>query len=446
MLSLFVERKKKRINEMNDKKLNILFINRWVGYNEGGNETHIKDLLDQFSKSGHKVTVITTEGRSLDYLKDKVHIEYVKGIHGYYSYRFLGFLYAFVFNFKCFVKFIELNRDLRRKGERFDVLSVHFSLEAFLARFIKLFFGTPYVLVLAGDTQLELIEGKRADGRIAISNFMNDQCKKYGYSSEIIPKGIDLNKFNPNINFKDLYERERLDGKIPLLTVCRLDPRKDLITLIKCANEIVNKRKRKEFVFIIVGEGVERRRLEEKIKEYSLEANVKLAGGIPNSNDLLTKYYAMCKLFVLPTLYEGFGWVYIEAMASGLPIITTRVGSNEEIVGDIGVLIEPRNPILLADTILSTLSDKYKLERMKKNGLEKAKKYSWDNTVFRYEDYYSRVSKVRCDGIKCKLIVAWDTFVDTVAILYSFVVSIFPSKRKIYDGNWNGSGQEGMNS
>ncbi|NMB91474.1 glycosyltransferase family 4 protein [candidate division WWE3 bacterium] len=425
--------------------MNILFINRWVGYNEGGNETHIKDLMYQFSKKGHIITVITTQGDSLDYLKDKINIEYVSGIHGYYSYRFLGFLYAFVFNLKCFVKFIELNKKLRRKGERFDVLSVHFSLEAFLARFIKLFFGVPYVLVLAGDTLFELIEGKRADGKVAISNFMNDQCKKYGYSAEIIPKGIDLSRFNPNVDCKDLFDENKLSGKVLILTVCRLDPRKDLITLVECANEIINKKKRRDFMFLIIGEGVERRRLEEKIENYGLKDNVKLIGKVLNSSNELPKYYVMSNLFVLPTLYEGFGWVYIEAMASGLPIVTTKVGSNEEVVGDIGVLIKPRDHVLLADTVLKILDDKENIEKMRKSGLEKVKAYSWDNIMFNYEGYYLSVSSKKCDSLSCKLFVLLSIFTDIIFVALKSFVNLFISRKRRYVGSWSGVGQEGMN-
>jgi glycosyltransferase involved in cell wall biosynthesis len=177
-----------------NKKLRILLINRWVGYNEGGNETHMKDLILKFSLAGHEVFVITTQGDALEFLGDTVTCHYVTSPKKYYSYGLFGVLYAIIFNVKCFFKFIQLYM----QGERFDVLSIHFSLEGILARFIKLFFGIPYVFVLAGDTYLELLEAKRADGKIQISNFMNQQCEKLGYSAEIIPKGIDLKKYNPN--------------------------------------------------------------------------------------------------------------------------------------------------------------------------------------------------------------------------------------------------------
>jgi glycosyltransferase involved in cell wall biosynthesis/GT2 family glycosyltransferase len=426
--------------DLSNKKLNILFINRWVGYNEGGNETHIKDLMDQFSKGGHKVSVITTEGTALNYLKDKIKIEFVKGKKGYFSNEVFGVFGALIFLIKCFVKFIELYLS----GERYDLISVHFSLEAFLARFIKLFFGTPYVLVLAGDTSLELIEGRRADGKIAISNFMNDQCKKYGYNSEIIPKGIDLTRFSPDINSYDLYREKDINGKSVVLTVARLDPRKNLITLIKAADEIVSKKGIKNIIFYIIGDGIEKKMLEENIKKYKLESYIKLEGAIENSNPLFAKYYAMSSLFVLPTLYEGFGWVYLEAMASGLPIITTKVGSNPEIVGDVGVLIEPKNPVLLADIIVNTLNDKTKLLDMKKKGLEKVKNYSWENIIGRCEDYYQEVSKKKCEDLDCKLKVLGYVIIDIIEIVLDGIENFIASVRNKSKGEWTGLGQEGI--
>ncbi|MFA5792115.1 MAG: glycosyltransferase [Candidatus Paceibacterota bacterium] len=426
-----------------DKKLNILFINRWVGYNEGGNETHIKDLMDQFSQKGHKVTIITTEGTALNYLKDKIKIEFVKGKKGYFSnevFGIFGVFGALIFLIKCFVKFIELYL----RGERYDLISVHFSLEAFLARFIKLFFGIPYVLVLAGDTSLELIEGRRADGKIAISNFMNDQCKKYRYSAEIIPKGIDLTRFSPDIDSYDLYRAKGINGKSVVLTVARLDPRKNLISLIKAVDEIVNRKGIKNIVFYIIGDGIEKEMLEERIKEYKLEAYVKLEGAVENSDPVFAKYYAMSSLFVLPTLYEGFGWVYLEAMASGLPIITTKVGSNPEIVGDVGVLIEPKNPCLLADTIVNTLNDKSKLLEMKKKGLEKVKNYSWEAIMEKCENYYQEISKKKCDDLDCKVKVLGYVIIDMVEIVLDGIGDLIASIRNKSKDEWTGLGQEGI--
>ena len=126
------------MSEIYSKKLKILIFNRWVGYNEGGNETHIKDLIEWFSKNGHEISAITTSGDTLEKF-NTVKKHYISAPKGYYSYGSLGLVYALLFLFKSFLKFTSLFL----KGERYDVISVHFSLEAFLARKVKLFFGIP---------------------------------------------------------------------------------------------------------------------------------------------------------------------------------------------------------------------------------------------------------------------------------------------------------------
>lgn len=412
-------------------------INRWIGYNEGGNETHMKDLLMQFSRAGHEMSVITTRGDSLNYLMPQIKVYFINSSQGYYSYSFLGIFNAVSFNVKCFAKFLSLYL----QGYRYDILSIHFSLEGILARFIKLFFGIPYVFVLAGDTHLELIEAKRADGKIQISRFMNEQCLKYGYSAEIIPKGIDLERFKPLENLT--IEKDPANNiKKHVLTVCRLDPRKNLITFIEAANIIVNKLCREDIDFTVVGEGIERELLESKIKEYHLESNVSLVGMVPNNSLELINYYAGADLFVLPTLYEGFGWVYLEAMASGVPIVTTNVGSNKEVVGDVGVLIEPRDPDKLSHEILRVLDDPQLHRELRAKGLIKSQSYSWPIIFPKYESYYKKVCLSTC-GVLCRFLVFVYIVVDfwrilIVLIKYRMILNFSPLKK-----GWLGNGQYG---
>lgn len=369
--------------------MTILFINRWVGYNEGGNETHIKDLIYQFASRGHSVSVITTRGDKLTFVKELVDVQFVNAPKGYYSYSFLGPIYALWFNLQCFGI---LTKMLILEKKRFDLLSVHFSVEAFLARFIKLIFGIPYIMVMAGDHYLELIEGKRADGVIQISNFMNAQCQKMGYTADVLPKGFDLTRFRPGLPVDDLRAQLGVTGKKVVLTVCRLDPRKNLETLIRAANELINKKMFRDIVFIIVGDGVERVFLEQLVQNYKLQAYIKFIGSLPNTGSELPLYYNLADLFVLPTTHEGFGWVYLEAMACGLPILTTNVSSNPEVVGGVGTLIEPKNPKLLASRMFSLLQNSAQLEEMRIKGLDKAASYSWSALMPKYESYYEQTS------------------------------------------------------
>ncbi len=424
---------------MQNKKLNILLINRWLGYNEGGNETFMKDFIHWTVKRGHSVTVITTQGNALQGIRG-IKTHFLKSPKGYYSYGFFGIFYAFLFLLKSFVKFVQIYI----KGERFDVISIHFSLEALLARFIKLFFGIPYVICLAGDTPLELLEGKRADGVVHVTHFMNEQSKKYGYSARVISKGIDLERFNPHLEVDELAEKyKRNEDTKVLLTVCRLDPRKNLITLIEAMHILVNVRRIRNIKLLIVGDGVERKFLEDKAFMYKLKDYVRFIGEISNVNPILPKYYVLADLFVLPTLYEGFGWVYLEAMACGTPILTTNCGSNPEVVGETGVMLEPRDPELLAETIEKLLDDPVVLSELSNRGLEKARAMPWEKIIKKYEEYYTQTSVKKCEKFTCRLMVLGYLLIDSFPILSRLFGGVIfnPGTRK--ESVWEGTGQVG---
>jgi len=96
-------------------------------------------------------------------------------------------------------------------------------------------------------------------------------------------------------------------------------------------------------------------------------------------------------IFVLPSLSESFGIVNIEAMASGLPIIATKVGGIPEIIkdGENGFLVEPKNPEQIAERILYLLSNNNIRRSISFNNKEKAKNYSWDLIVNKLIAVYS---------------------------------------------------------
>lgn len=139
---------------------------------------------------------------------------------------------------------------------------------------------------------------------------------------------------------------------------------------------------------MLVGGGQERQALQELVKELDLEERVTFVGKV--SNGEVPKYMVASDVFVLPSLSEGFPLVTLEAMASGLPIVATKVGGLPEIVkdGDNGFLIEPKNPEQIAEKVLSLLVDEELREKISRNNQEKAKHYSWENIVERLEEVY----------------------------------------------------------
>jgi glycosyltransferase involved in cell wall biosynthesis len=104
----------------------------------------------------------------------------------------------------------------------------------------------------------------------------------------------------------------------------------------------------------------------------------------------LADLYRRAWVFCLPSSYEGFGVPYIEAMASGTPVVATRnVGAVEVLDhGKFGVLVEPRD---LGQEILCLLRDPDRREQLSKAGLCRARDFSWDSIVCQYERIYASI-------------------------------------------------------
>ena len=85
----------------------------------------------------------------------------------------------------------------------------------------------------------------------------------------------------------------------------------------------------------------------------------------------------MAKLFVFPSLYEGFGMPVLEAMASGVPVVTSNVASLPEVAGDAAILVDPLSEDEIFEAYKKILSDKQLQREMIEKGLEQAKKFQW---------------------------------------------------------------------
>lgn len=290
-------------------------------------------------------------------------------------------IYALIFAFQSLLKLFIL----RLKGIKFDIASVHCTLEAFLMKFARLLFGgTPYVFIFEGYTNTEARVAKHANLQIAISRDIVNKCFiNYGYKPIVIPIGI--NKDWSNVDGSKIRGKYAKNGEKIVLTVCRLDPRKDIPTLISAAS-IVN-RVNPKVKFLIVGDGLDRERIEKQIIDLKLSDAVKIIREMPIS----LGYFKACDLFVLPSLYEGFGIVFLEAMSAGLPVISTTAPAIPEVVGDAGILVPPKNPKVLAESISLVLKNDGLHRDLIKRGLRRARKYDWNRLIVRYEKAYKSV-------------------------------------------------------
>jgi len=183
-----------------------------------------------------------------------------------------------------------------------------------------------------------------------------------------------------------------------LLFVGRLKPIKGVEYLIKAMGLI---QREGNMRLMIVGEGDERQELEKLIAKLKLTANISFQGHVPHH--AIPQYMAAADMFILPSLSEGFPVTFLEAMASGLPIIATKVRGMPEIIieGENGFLVPPQDPGKLAEKILLLLNNSELRERMAQNNREKARRYSWEDVTKKLEEVYIKALGVeKCNQKK----------------------------------------------
>jgi glycosyltransferase involved in cell wall biosynthesis len=103
---------------------------------------------------------------------------------------------------------------------------------------------------------------------------------------------------------------------------------------------------------------------------------------------MLAALYRLASVFVFPSLYEGFGFPPLEAMASGTPVITSNVSSLPEVVGDAAVLIDPMDSGAIADAMARVLGDGSLRTDLIRRGYERVQMFSWERSVARVRDVY----------------------------------------------------------
>jgi len=365
--------------------MKILFLHRWVGVHGGGTETHLLELAKRFSNLGHQITILTREGNRLHDLDKKIRVlrisaNFKESDHSYEDIRV--YIHTALFMLKTLSKLILL----RIKGDKFDIISVHFTTEAIIARIYRFLFKTPFISVLEGYTPLEAKTAKYANAMIAISNFEASIYKRnHNLESKVIYIGVDKNKFDiTKQNALALRKSLAANDEIMILTVCRLEPRKDLLTLLKAATLVASKNKKIKFV--IAGDGISRQIIEKSIIDNNLGSTVTLAGFVEDKG--LPYYYAAADIFLLTSKEEWFGIVFLEAMASGLPIIATNVDACPEVVGECGLFFDKEDFTELSKIILKLAENQVLREDLTLKSKQRSIQFDWNKQILLYEAAY----------------------------------------------------------
>lgn len=212
---------------------------------------------------------------------------------------------------------------------------------------------------------------------LPVSQDLEEAIKSYRVKNRfrVVPNVVNTDMFYFSKSF-DIQ-----DNKKRILSVCILTPRKGISYLLKSLSQL--KQKRQDFVLDIVGDGPNRKEYEDLTKNLGLDEIVKFHGRQPE----VVTFMRSCDFFVLPSLYENFGVVYIEAIACGKPVIATNAGGPKEFVNkEVGILVLPKDVTALTEAI------DYMLDHYQDYSSKKISQYAKEN--FGYEAVGEKVTSI----------------------------------------------------
>lgn len=329
----------------------------------GGRFSH--DLVLNLKKEGIEITVITTE------------------------------------NNKLLLNFFKIRRIFKNS----DIIhAIDIWPNGFYTRLISLGLRKPFIITALGTHSVAPFYSWRRPlakwvlknvQLIAISDYTKEKILEImpKLKIDVITPGFDLDFWSGD----SVASEEILRLKPYILSVGALKPRKGYHNSIK-AFAIVAK-KFEKLNYLIVGQSEESdyvRELKKIIKENGLEKRVFFIGGL--DDNALLRFYRNAELFILTPVeenhhFEGFGIVFLEAAASGLPIVATyKSGATSATKDGYNSILVPQNdPQKTADAIIKIFSDSELRNRLKNNGYEWIKEFSWGKIITGYNNIYSKI-------------------------------------------------------
>jgi len=223
---------------------------------------------------------------------------------------------------------------------------------------------------------------KKAAALVACSEGLKVRALRFlpSVSIEVIPNGVDLDSFCP-------AETARKSDALRLLTVGRLSVTKRVQMLID-AVEILHRDGRKLHL-TIVGGGQAEQELREIVSTRDLGEVIEMAGRVRAEN--MPQLYRDNDVFVSASMQEGMSNAMLEAMASGLPIVTTRCEGVEELIADNGMVVEQANAQSIAEAVETLAGDQERYSRMRTAARKQAEKFTWRNSANQYIEIYKKV-------------------------------------------------------
>jgi glycosyltransferase involved in cell wall biosynthesis len=235
----------------------------------------------------------------------------------------------------------------------------------------------------------------------AVSNFTSNEIEKLfeipSDRVEVIYNAIDERFLHGHASpaDRDLIAR-RYQVTYPfLLYAGRISPHKNVVRMIEAFSALKTELEREQaypdLKLIIIGDDLSGNPdLRRTVVRSGVQHDVRFLGFVPI--EVLRIFYDEAKIFVFPSLYEGFGLPPLEAMVHGTPVVTSNVSSLPEVVGNAAVLVNPENVFEIMRALHRTLMDKALRERMKERGYKQAARFSWETSVRRILEAYGQIA------------------------------------------------------
>lgn len=363
--------------------------------NKGGLVSYVQSISKEITQLGHQVVIYTTDGKN-EKLPHSERIDNVQVIRK----KVLNMKSVF----KLFTPIVvpyKLYKSLKTTIDEDEFIIVRHIYFAAAMSFFKKRDNSIYIVPLVAP-RLQILNIKQVNiwkkiyyaflvpqlfmveklalnrlkhiGTLSISK-KEEIVKYYNIPTtkvHVIPPGVDLTRFRPLINHEEkdvILKREGLEslrGHKVILTVCRLSNEKNVTYAIDMISHMDERYK-----LLVVGDGEEFLKLKKYTIEKGIEEKVIFTGFKSNTED----FYRVADLFILASKYEGFGHVYLEAMASGIPCVGLQhnppkiITATHEIIehGMTGFIDEGIDSKGLAEQVMEWFQDSSKVKEFKKN-------------------------------------------------------------------------------
>lgn len=389
---------------MNTRKPRRILIFSLVYYPRfiGGAEVAVKEITDR----------ISTDNITFDMVTLRKHAPAFERVGNVNVYR-VGLLWRgqktqsskifplskMLFPFLAFLKALRLHQK-----NHYDII---WPIMASYAGFAGLLFkriypDVPMILTIQEGDNFERREGffspffraifRAADRIQAISAFLAEWSKSKGATCpiEIVPNGVDLDLFGEELSIGEASElKRRLDkkeGDTFLVTTSRLVLKNGVADIIDSLKYLPVSVK-----LLVLGTGQLETELKNRAIVAKVEDRVQFLGFIPHKE--MPQYLRISDIFVRPSLSEGLGNSFLEAMATGLPVIATPVGGIPDFLidGETGLFCEVNNPQSIAQKVEKLIKDKESREYIIKNAADLVRrKYSWEMIALEMEGMFSK--------------------------------------------------------